>query len=858
MKIALSVLNALSLPAFVLDTEHKVVVWNAPCELLTGIPARDVVGTRDHWRGFYDDPRPCMADLVLDSMLDEASRYYSRHEQTEFASDGHKAEGWFDNINGNRRYLAFEARPVFDDGRIIGAIEVLQDITHHQEAEDQLKLSASVFENSLEGIIITGADNRAISVNKALESLTGYRRDEIIGRNPKMFASNRLPDSFYRKMWKTLARLGYWQGEIWNKKKTGEEYLVRVHLSAVKTGANVTNYIGLLSDITESNRVMEKMEHMAHHDFLTGLPNRSLLEDRLRQALARAVRNRSKFAVMFIDLDKFKAVNDTLGHHIGDALLKEVTRRIQGCLRASDTVSRQGGDEFVLLLEDIGDEADITHTARKLLAAIGSSCHLDGHVVTVTPSIGISLFPTDGLSVTDLLSHSDAAMYHAKNQGRNNFQFFTERINARALETLMVENGLRKAIPDGLLLHYQPQLCLVSKSVHGAEALVRWSHPDLGLISPARFIPIAEESGLICEIGEWVLREACRVMRSTGINMSVNLSPMQLTQSDIVAKVIEALDGMAGYRLTLEITESAFINDFEKTKTTLLALKKIGVNLALDDFGTGYSSLSYLYQLPFDFLKIDQSFISEPKNSPIVLAILEMCNKLNIMTVAEGVESPEQVAFLEANGCDVIQGYYFSRPLPLQTLTGFAQNPPYQVSSKPRVKKLAEEDSNPMLAWSFTYETGHAGIDSQHREILRILDRLDFSARSVDDGTNSRNVMKALIDFVIDHFSYEEKLMHDHGYPWANEHHAEHLDLVETLASYDLQLKANAQVSPSQLTTSLHTWLMHHILASDKKLGEYLSKHSEPGSESDASDPMQEFTTSWCGFASDGPLMPSD
>ncbi|MBL0207373.1 MAG: bacteriohemerythrin [Propionivibrio sp.] len=824
MKIALSVLNALSLPAFVLDTEHKVVVWNAPCELLTGIPAKDVIGTRDHWRGFYDEPRPCMADLVLDSMLDEASRFYSRHEKTEFASDGHKAEGWFDEINGKRRYLSFEARPVFDENGIVGAIEVLQDITHHQEAEDQLKLSASVFENSLEGIIITDSDNRTISVNKALESLTGYGREEIIGRNPKLFASDRLSDSYYRKMWTTLNRVGHWQGEIWNRKKTGEEYLVRVHISAVKTGDDVTNYIGLLSDITESNQVMEKMEYMAHHDFLTGLPNRSLLEDRLRQALARAVRNKSRFAVMFIDLDKFKAVNDSLGHHVGDALLKEVTRRIQSCLRASDTISRQGGDEFVLLLEDIGDEVDITHTARKLLALIGGSCYLNGHVVTVTPSIGISLYPTDGVTVADLLSHSDAAMYHAKNQGRNNFQFFTERINAKALETLMVENGLRKAIPDGLLLHYQPQLCLVSKSVHGAEALVRWAHPDLGIIGPSRFISIAEESGLICQIGEWVLQEACRTMRSTGINMSVNLSPMQLTQSDIVAKVIEALDGMAGYRLTLEITESSFIHDFEKTKTTLLALKKIGVNLALDDFGTGYSSLSYLYQLPFDFLKIDQSFISEPKNTPIVLAILEMANKLNIMTVAEGVETPEQMAFLEANGCDVIQGYYFSRPLPLPDLTGFAKNPPYQVSAKPRIKKLAVEESNPMLAWSFTYETGHAGIDAQHKELLRMLNRLDSSTRSGQDESNSRKVMKALIDFVIDHFSFEEKLMHDRGYPYAQAHHSEHLNLVETLSSYDLQLKANAQVNPHQLTSSLHTWLMHHILDSDKKLGEFLSK----------------------------------
>ncbi len=824
MKLSKNILDALSLPAFIVDTQHQVVAWNSPCELLTGVKASAVIGTCDHWKAFYQTPRPCMADLVLDRHQDDAASHYSRQEKTEFASDGHKAEGWIDHPYGRRRYLTFEAKPLFDGERVIGAIEVLQDITLHQQAEEQLKLSASVFENTSEGIIITGADNLAILANKALEGLTGFRADEILGKNPKLFASSRHPDSFYRKMWVTLNEIGQWQGEIWNRKKTGEEYLVRAYISAVKTGSVVTNYIGLLTDITEANQAMEKMDHMAHHDFLTGLPNRSLLEDRLLQALARAARNNTRFAVLFIDLDKFKSVNDSLGHDVGDLLLKEVARRVQETLRATDTISRQGGDEFVLLLEDFADESDITHTARKLLVSIGQTCQLDGHSISITPSIGISLYPNDGVNVADLLKHADAAMYHAKNQGRNNFQFFTERINARALETLMVENGLRRAIPDGLLLHYQPQLCLVSKSVHGAEALVRWLHPELGLISPARFIPIAEESGLICEIGEWVLKEACRVMRSTGINMSVNLSPLQLTQCDIVAKVTEALDGMAGYRLTLEITESAFINDFEATRVTLLALKNIGVNLSLDDFGTGYSSLSYLYQLPFDYLKIDQSFISEPKNRPIVLAIIEMANKLNIMTVAEGVETPEQMAFLEASGCDVIQGYYFARPMPLSALTCFAENPPYRVSAKPRIKKLAALDHNPLLSWSFTYETGHAEIDAQHKELVHILNRFDTSTPSGGDRTEARRVMKVLIDYVKTHFSFEESLMRQHDYPDNGPHQAQHLRLIEALASYDLQIMSNPQLNLQQLLSSLHTWLLHHILASDKRLGDFLRK----------------------------------
>ena len=823
MQLSNEFLNALSVPAFVIDINHLVVGWNRPCELLTGVAASEVLGTSDHWKGFYDEQRPCLADLVLDNTLKDASRFYDQHEKAEFASDGHKAEGWYDDMAGKRRFLSFEARPLFSQGKLIGALEILQDITRHREVEEQLKLSASVFENTSEGIMITTADNRIISANKALEALTGFRQEEVLQKNPKVFASDRHPASFYQQMWVTLKEIGHWQGELWNRRKTGEEYLVRAYISAVKTGPVITNYIGLLTDITEMNQAREKMEHLAHHDFLTGLPNRSLLEDRLQQALVRATRHRSKFAVMFMDLDRFKSINDTLGHDVGDLLLKEVTRRIQRCLRASDTVSRQGGDEFVLLLEDFTDNADVTHTARKLLAAIGQPCLLGGHSLSVTSSIGISLYPNDGDSVADLLKHADTAMYHAKSQGRNNFQFFTESINAKALETLMVENGLRRAIPGELRLHYQPQLCLVSKSVHGAEALVRWDHPQLGLISPAKFIPIAEDSGLICEIGAWVLQEACRVMRDTGINMSVNLSPLQLGQSDLVMQVADALDGMAGYRLTLELTESAFIHDFEKTKEVLLALKRIGVNLSLDDFGTGYSSLSYLYQLPFDYLKIDQSFIREDKNKPIVHAVLEMADKLRLMTVAEGVETPEQMAFLEANGCDVVQGFYFSKPLPLDALQAFAANPPYQVSSKPMLKPAADQGS-PLLTWSFTFDTGHAGIDAQHKQLIAILNRLDATTRTPDALAESRSTMKALIEYVKTHFSYEETLMQRQGYPAAKVHQAQHIAFAEKLASYDLQLKGNPQFDPKHLLAFVRGWLIDHILKTDKDLGRYLRK----------------------------------
>jgi len=804
-----------------INISHKVVAWNPACEMLTGIEAKYVLGTKDHWKGFYDSARPCLADLILDNLLDEIPSFYSNIEKIEFAADGYKSEGWFDSLNGKRRYLTFEARPLLNGERLIGVVEILLDITRHKEAEEQLRLSSNVFENAQEGIVITDMANRIVSANKAMEIMTGYTKAEMQGKTLNSFASNRHPASFFSTIRENLRDFSMWQGEIWNERKNGEDYLTRVVLNTVKSDTGGEAYIGMYSDITDVSKVSEKIEYLAHHDFLTGLPNRTLLEDRLRQALGRAERNKSNMAVAFIDLDKFKSVNDTLGHDVGDRLLKMVSARIQTCLRRTDTISRQGGDEFVLLIEDFSDAADITNIAKKLLTSLSEPYHLDDRVVSVTSSIGISQYPADGVTVPELMKHADVAMYHAKNQGRNNFQFYTKSINAEAFETLVIENALRQSIPDGLALHFQPQLCLVSKSIHGAEALVRWTHPQQGPISPSRFIPIAEEAGLIIDIGDWVLRESCRVMRETGISMSVNLSAKQLAQGDIVEKVMNSLDGMAGYRLTLEVTESAFIYDFEKTRTALLELKKTGINLALDDFGTGYSSLSYLYQLPFDYLKIDQSFLHNAKNTPIVLAILDMADKLNLMTVAEGVETPDQMAFLESNGCDVIQGYYFSRPLPLSALKAFAANPPFAISSKPRIKSLDEQEGLP-LSWSFTFNTGVDEIDRQHIHLVRILRQLKECLGLGWDSLDSRNTVKVLLEYLRDHFSYEESLMSRYGYPKLTEHRREHMALMERLIRYDREFKSQVKTNINSIVDILYEWLMGHILGSDKILGRFL------------------------------------
>ena len=643
MEMTAQALDAISVPAFIIDRRHKILAWNHACELLTGVRAIDVIGTDLQWQPFYETRRPCLADLVLDNTTDDQlAAHYQQHGRAQFAFDAYKAEGWFDNLNGKRRYLVFEAKPLVTNGTIAGAVEMLQDITEHKEASEQLTLAASVFENSAEGIMITDIHNRLVSVNKAFHAITGYGV-EVLGCNPKILASNRHSQDFYGEMWRSLAESGKWQGEVWNKRSNGEEYVVRMNISVVLNEGKVVNYVGMFSDVTRDKEVEERINFMAHHDFLTGLPNRVLLEDRMSQLVARASRSGEGFAVAFLDLDKFKLVNDALGHDIGDKLLKEVASRLLAVVRATDTVSRQGGDEFVLLLTGMHTAHDLVLVATKLIRSLGRPYVLNGHRLVVTPSIGLSVFPTDGRTPAELIKNADTAMYHAKNSGRNNFQFFTEDLNIQAYDALIMETSLQAAIPAQLFLEYQPQLCLRTGQLHGLEALVRWQHPTLGLVSPDKFIPIAEDSGLIRELGRWVLSHACEMIRQTGLKIAVNLSPVQLVEADLVRQVIEAVGGIDPGLLTLEVTESAFVRDFAKAKKMLDDLKKTGVVLALDDFGTGYSSLSYLRHLPFDYIKIDQSFIQDEDSHSIVLAIIGLAEKLGMSTIAEGVETAEQL-----------------------------------------------------------------------------------------------------------------------------------------------------------------------------------------------------------------------
>jgi len=568
----------------------------------------------------------------------------------------------------------------------------LFDITTRKRAEEQLRLAGEVFQSSGEAIVITDGDMQILSVNPAFTTVTGYSADEALGQTPYDLSRGIRSQERDREIWARVWQEGYWQGEVWDRRRNGDVYPKWLTVSVVRDASGrPVNYIEIFSDISERKEREERVRHLAHHDFLTDLPNRVLLNDRITQAISLAERNRTQVAVMFLDLDRFKTVNDSLGHTVGDKLLQEVARRLRASMRASDTVSRQGGDEFVILIPDMADAADVARAAQKVLDAVAYPYSIDGHELVTTPSIGISVYPNDGRDVETLLKNADAAMYHAKESGRNNYQFFTQDMNTRALERLSLERSLRRAIDrEELRLHYQPQYDVRTRQIVGVEALIRWEHPDLGLIPPGRFMRFAEDTGLILPMGEWVLREACRQNRAwqaqglPPVRVAVNISALQFRNAGFSHTVQTALKeaGLESRWLVLEVTESVIMQDVERVTDALEQLKSLGLELAIDDFGTGYSSLSYLKRFPIDRLKIDQSFVrditSDDDDAAITSAIIGLTRNLGLRTIAEGVETREQLQFLQEHGCDEAQGFLFSRPLPPEecsTVLGSQMNP---------------------------------------------------------------------------------------------------------------------------------------------------------------------------------------
>ncbi len=563
------------------------------------------------------------------------------------------------------------------------------DITERIEAEQKLRIAATVF-NSQEGMLVTDTNNVILSVNPTFTLITGYSADEIVGQTPKILQSGKHDIHFYKSLWRSILATDHWEGEIWNRHKLGHYYSVHITITAVRNKSEVvTNYVSTMIDMTASKKAHDEIERLAFYDSLTGLPNRRLLLDRLKLALISSQRNDTKGAIIFIDLDNFKTLNDTLGHDVGDILLIQVARRLEECLRECDTKARLGGDEFVVLLEDLDSDAinaliQTELISNKVLFSLSQPYVLNHHTYRTTPSMGVTLFKGTQFSSDELIKQADIAMYQAKTEGRNTLRFFDPKMQARINARVALENDLHVALVENQFsLYYQPQV-LHNQTIDQAEVLIRWIHPQHGLISPVDFIPLSEETGLIIAIGQWVLETACLQIQQwsnhkepKAIQLAVNISIRQFRQPDFVEHIQKLLTRLQinPNLLKLELTESLVIDDINDTLDKMHELRHMGVRFSMDDFGTGYSSLSSLKKLPFDQIKIDQSFVHDiltgTDDAIIVETIISMAKSIGIEVIAEGVETEEQRLLLAQLGCQLCQGYLYSQPLPIKAFENF-------------------------------------------------------------------------------------------------------------------------------------------------------------------------------------------
>jgi diguanylate cyclase (GGDEF)-like protein/PAS domain S-box-containing protein len=582
----------------------------------------------------------------------------------------------YGNVQGKFLFLDVHKAPFINDkGEVIGVVGSGRDVTQQKVIEEKLRLASMVLENSSEAMFITDAQKTILEVNPAFTLLTGYSAEDVIGKNPRLLRSGRHDAAFYRTMQNALETTGHWQGEVWNRRKNGEVFAEWQTINTIyNTDGSIRRHVALFSDITEKKKSEELIWAQANFDQLTGLPNRRMFRDRLSQDLKKAHRAGHGLALMFLDLDHFKEVNDSLGHDTGDALLIEAAQRIAACVRESDTVARLGGDEFTIILAELDDRANIERIAAEILRSLSLPFELGENIAYVSASIGITLYPDDATSLEDMLKNADQAMYVAKSAGRDRFSYFTNAMQESALYRLHMLNDLRRALAEQQFqLHYQPIVDIPTGRVHKAEALLRWFHPIRGYISPAEFIPLAEESGLIHEIGDWVFEQAAAQAQTwadhygSDFQISVNKSPVQIQAKAERCRWKEHLakTKLSGKNLVIEITEGVLLNNSPAVVSELLAFRDAGIQVAIDDFGTGYSSLSYLKKLDIDYVKIDQSFIlhlqADDNDKAVAEAIVVMAHKLGLKVIAEGVETPQQLDLLTKMGCDYAQGFLYSR-----------------------------------------------------------------------------------------------------------------------------------------------------------------------------------------------------
>ncbi|CAA7613994.1 EAL domain-containing protein [Magnetospirillum sp. UT-4] len=607
-------------------------------------------------------------------------------------------------FRGERDSYVYTKRYVAKDGRVLWArvtvsavpdgaevrynVGVVEDVTERKRLEDQMRMAATVFESSGEGLFVTDAESRIVHVNPAFTEITGYAAEDVLGRTPTVLSSGRHGPDFYRQMWDSLDASGRWQGEIWDRRKTGEMFAGWQNIAAVRDAeGKVSNYVAVLSDITTRKQVEERLSYAANHDPLTHLPNRTLFQERLSRAMARAQRNQTMVALLFIDLDHFKEVNDSQGHLAGDLLLQQVAERLSGCTRQGDTVARLAGDEFTVILEDVQDPRDAAVVAHKVLHALAEDFDLSGSTARISSSIGVSLFPVDAGDMQTLVKLADAAMYQAKHLGRNGCQFHSESVNAQAFERLALESGLRLALERGeFVLHYQPVFDLAGGRIIAVEALLRWIHPDVGMVGPNQFLALAEETGLIVDIGRWVLAEACRQAegwRHSGrsdLKLHVNLSGRQLREANLVEAVAMALEssGLPPGALVLEVPEASVVDKGHDPSALFNRFAALGVGLAIEEFGSGYSSFAFLRRLPATDIKVSQTFVRNVGKSAgdteIVAAIMAVAKGMHLPVVACGIETGEQLAQLAALGCDAVQGFLLARPMTAQGISALLRD----------------------------------------------------------------------------------------------------------------------------------------------------------------------------------------
>lgn len=686
--------EAMNLMTAQIKEDHRELLssHNQLNSILKNIPSIVSVKDRDghfqlinkHYQDLFECDESVYGKTLYDVMDKDEADFYSLHDRKVIETGKPVTEVIFLQKNDESRKIHMVKFPLLDTNNSVYAVcSIGSDLSEKEQLEGLLNISQSIFENTVEAILITDENKKIVDVNTSFERITGYTKDEVLGKDPGFLTSQQTPVEEYKDMWRSIVRYGHWSGELVNKRKCGEVYHERISINSIVDDKNdITGYIGIFQDITKEKEASADLVRLAFRDPLTDLNNREAFKNKLSDAIAYSQRYNSAFGLLFIDLDYFKDVNDSHGHEIGDQLLKMVSERLLSCTRVVDIVSRLGGDEFTILVTGDVTESGLAVMASQVIKSVSEPYTIREHELIIGCSIGIALYPRDGENIEVLLKHADAAMYHAKEQGRGSFSFFDFSINEKNQRLIKIKQALRSALDRGeFSLVYQPKINPHQNVVTGYEALIRWKSRELGIVSPAEFIPIAEESGDIEGVTNWVIHRVAEDKKKSEIlresNVAINISAKQFRFDNWIntLKKLSRIGALEASKVTIEVTETALIDSFDTTLDQLTTLRKLGCKIAIDDFGTGYSSLSYLKKMPIQFLKVDRTFVMDigvdQDDQAIVQTIIAMSHEMGIQVIAEGAESAEQVEFLRSKGCDEIQGYYFARPMRLEQLDEF-------------------------------------------------------------------------------------------------------------------------------------------------------------------------------------------